>query len=445
MKKNSVVMPVAASLVIGLVVGYFIGVAGRPAPAENPLAPSVEKVERYLTEAKGLVSTFPKGPKAAKVTIVEISDFQCPFCKRGHDTMAQLIEKYGDSIKVHFLNLPLSFHKRALPAAKAAHAAGLQGKFFEYHDILFENNTALEDADLEAYAKQLSLDVEKWKKDKEAKETGDAVDRQARVANAMGITGTPGFFVNGEQVKGAKPIEEFAPIIDAHIAKADALIKNGVPVEKVHAALSRGSMGGTYYKYIMEGAEPPTAQAQAAAKPPLGERVYDIPMEDSGRIGEGNEIVITEFSDFQCPFCSRVVPMFDDVIKHYGPQKASMVFKHFPLSFHKQAGLAAEAALAANAQGKFADMYHKMFDNQKALERVDLEKYAQEIGLNLDRFKKDLDNGSYKKAVEADMALGQKVSVGGTPTIFINGRLYNGERTAEDMIKVIDQKILGKK
>jgi protein-disulfide isomerase len=168
-------------------------------------------------------------------------------------------------------------------------------------------------------------------------------------------------------------------------------------------------------------------------------------MDDSGRIGEGNEIVITEFSDFECPFCSRVVTMLDDVVKHYGPNRASMVFKNFPLSFHKKAGLAAEAVLAANAQGKFEGMYHKLFDNQKALERTDLEKYAQEIGLNLDRFKSDLDNGTFKKAVEADMALGQKVGVGGTPTIYINGRLYNGERTAEDMIKVIDQKILGKK
>jgi protein-disulfide isomerase len=431
--------------VIGLLIGYFIGAAGKPAPAENPLAPAAEKVEKYLPEAKGLASTFPKGPKAAKVTIVEISDFQCPFCKRAHDTVAQLIEKYGDNLKVHFVNLPLAFHKRALPAAKAAHAAGLQGKFFEYHDILFENNQALEDADLEAYAKQLSLDLDKWKKDKDAKETADAIDRQARLANALGVTGTPGFFVNGEQVKGAKPIEEFAPIIDAQLAKADALVKNGVPLEKVHAALSRGSMGGSYYKYILEGAEPPTAQAQAAAKPPLGERVFDIPMDDSGRIGEGNEVVLTEFSDFQCPFCSRVVPMLDEVVNHYGPQRASLVFKNFPLSFHKQAGLAAEAVLAANAQGKFKEMYHKLFDNQKALERTSLEKYAEEIGLNLDRFKADLDNGTFKKAVEADMALGTKVGVGGTPTIFINGRLYNGERTTEDMIKIIDQKILGKK
>ena len=444
MKKNSVVMPVAASLVIGLVVGYFIGVAGRPAPAENPLAPSVEKVERYLTEAKGLVSTFPKGPKAAKVTIVEISDFQCPFCKRGHDTIAQLIEKYGDSIKVHFLNLPLSFHKRALPAAKACQAAGLQGKFFEYHDILFENNTALEDADLEAYAKQLSLDVEKWKKDKEAKETGDAVDRQARVANAMGITGTPGFFVNGEQVKGAKPIEEFAPIIDAHIAKADALIKNGVPVEKVHAALSRGSMGGTYYKYIMEGAEPPTAQAQAAAKPPLGERVYDIPMEDSGRIGEGNEIVITEFSDFQCPFCSRITKTEYEVFNMF-PGKVKLEFRNFPLTFHKDAHLAAQAALAADAQGKFWEMHDKLFENQKALTRPDLDKYAGELGLDVDKFKKALDEGTFKAAVDAQMKEGEAAGVRGTPSIYLNGRKFQAaDREAATFKKIIETEILAK-
>lgn len=436
-------LTVAVSLAVGFAAGWMGGSAGkRPITKEEArLAP--DRVEKYLAEPKGLAGAFTKGPKNAKVSILEISDFQCPFCKRGHATMSELMKQFGDKISVTFINLPLSFHKRAAPAAHAAMAAGLQGKFFEYHDLLFENNTALEDADLEKYAKDLGLDMEKWKKDKDSKETADLVARQAKLANALGLTGTPGFFVNGEEVKGAKPIEEFAPIIETHLAKVDGLVAKGVPVEKIHAALSRGSLGGSYYKYVFEGATPPEPAAEKEPDPPLGAKAFDIPVGDSGRLGEGNEIVIANFSDFQCPFSKKSVEYLDEVLNHYGRKRASIVFKQFPLSFHKQAALAAEASLAAAAQNKFEEMYRKMFDNQQALTRTDLEAYAQQIGLNMKRFKDDLDNGTWKKAVEEDMVLAKKVGVGGTPTIFVNGRLYGGDRTMDGMVQIIDSKILG--
>jgi protein-disulfide isomerase len=140
-----------------------------------------------------------------------------------------------------------------------------------------------------------------------------------------------------------------------------------------------------------------------------------------------------------------VGPLFEEVLAHYGPD-ASLVFKQFPLSFHKSAALAAEASMAAHSQGKFWEYMELMFQNQQALGRADLEKYAAQAGLDMDKFKSALDSGTFKERVQEDMKLGSKVGVQGTPTIFVNGRKYEGSREeSKKMIEIIDREILGKK
>lgn len=135
---------------------------------------------------------------------------------------------------------------------------------------------------------------------------------------------------------------------------------------------------------------------------------------------EDATVTIVEFSDFQCPYCSAAATAFTELKKSHG-DRVRFVFRQFPLSFHQQAHLAAEASLAAHAQGKFWEFHDKLFANQKALGREDLDKYAEEIGLDMAKFKAALDDGTYKKAVDDELALGKEVFVEGTPTMFING------------------------
>ena len=137
-------------------------------------------------------------------------------------------------------------------------------------------------------------------------------------------------------------------------------------------------------------------------------------------------------------------PLLKEVQKHYGDDKASIIFKHFPLSFHKDAQLASEATMAADAQGKFWEMHDKIFANQKKIKRPDLDGYAKEIGLDMGKFKAALDNGEFTARVKADMGEGQKAGVRGTPSIFVNGRKYQGQRDAKAMIAIIDKEILSK-
>jgi protein-disulfide isomerase len=117
------------------------------------------------------------------------------------------------------------------------------------------------------------------------------------------------------------------------------------------------------------------------------------------------------------------------------------VFRHFPLSFHKQAHLASQAALAANAQGKFWEYHDKLFADQKQLERPGLEASAKAVGLDLAAFKKALDDGAFKAAVDADMELGGKVNITGTPTMFLNGKRLTDPTNFEAVSKVIDSEL----
>ncbi len=175
-----------------------------------------------------------KGPATAKVTVVEWSDFQCPFCSRVVPTMEEITKTYGDDVRIAFKHNPLSFHPRAMPAAIAAEAAGKQGKFFEMHDKLFANQKELTDENFVTWAKELGLDVDKFKKDL----TDPALKKKAEAHQAegmrLGARGTPAFFVNGRFLSGAQPFPAFKALIDEEMKKADKLISDGTARDKVY-------------------------------------------------------------------------------------------------------------------------------------------------------------------------------------------------------------------
>jgi protein-disulfide isomerase len=162
---------------------------------------------------------------------------------------------------------------------------------------------------------------------------------------------------------------------------------------------------------------------QESSNQPLStEQMAALTAADAPSFGpKDSKVKIVEFSDFQCPYCSKAADVASQVKEKYGT-KVHFVFRQFPLGFHQQAEGAAQAALAANDQGKFWEYHDHMFKNQSKLERADLEGYAKEVGLNLTKFKADLDANKYQERVKADMKMGSDVAVQGTPTMFINGK-----------------------
>lgn len=151
-------------------------------------------------------------------------------------------------------------------------------------------------------------------------------------------------------------------------------------------------------------------------------------------------VKIVEFSDFECPFCSRAASVVHQIREKYG-DKVHFAFRQYPLAMHANANVAAQAALAANAQGKFWQFHDELFKNQQALDRASLEKHAKASGLDLGSFKKSLDDKKFAEQVAADMKLGDQASVQGTPTMFINGKRIENPTDFAAIASVIDAEL----
>ncbi|MGD0775126.1 MAG: thioredoxin domain-containing protein [Candidatus Solibacter sp.] len=183
--------------------------------------------------------------------------------------------------------------------------------------------------------------------------------------------------------------------------------------------------------------------------PKLLEDPVPIPTLGSPMMGPaGARITLVEFSDFQCPYCSKAVAQINATLKAY-PNDVRLIFKQYPLvELHPAAAISAQAALAAHAQGKFWPMHDAMFANRPKLSRQSILAWAKEIGLDMQRFTADLDSDAIKKAVLRDQADGDKAGVEGTPTVFIDGQRYNGDLAPEAIKPVIEselKRLAGKK
>jgi len=160
-----------------------------------------------------------KGPADAPITIVEYSDFECPFCVRVMPTLQQVIDEYGDKVRLVYRDYPLPMHPNAQLAAEAAQCAHAQGKFWEYHDTLFANQVALGVDSLKQYAAALKLDQAAFDTCLDQRTHQAGVLAETRDGNALGVTGTPAFFINGRFVNGALPIEMFKEVIDDELER----------------------------------------------------------------------------------------------------------------------------------------------------------------------------------------------------------------------------------
>jgi protein-disulfide isomerase len=204
---------------------------------ENPLAlddeepcdkcvPMPPPPERTILEG----NSPTRGPAVAPVTIVEFTDYECPFCRKVSDTVLALEKLYGNKVRFVFKQAPLSFHPHARLAAAAVLAANEQGKFWEYRTLLYAGETVPERAGLEAYAKEIGLDLPKFRAalDKEKFEPqiksdfAEMTESSSKDASGKPVYGTPLFFINGRPLVGSQPVENFVQLIDEELAAQDA-------------------------------------------------------------------------------------------------------------------------------------------------------------------------------------------------------------------------------
>jgi protein-disulfide isomerase len=363
-----------------------------------------------------------RGKATALVTVVEFSDFQCPYCKRVEPALEQLRKEFGDKIRIVWKDEPLPFHPRAIPAANLARfARATKGDagFWDVHDRLFASQPALEAADLESVARAAGLDVKSAMAAVVAKAYQKGIDADLDLGDDVQASGTPHFFINGRRLVGAQPFEKFKTIIEDEIRKAEALVRTGVAANAVYDTLTK------------DGKTAPEPERKTIA----------LPSSYPFRGPANAPVVIQEFADFQCPFCGRVETTIDELMKAY-PGKIKLVWRDKPLPMHADAPLAAEAAREAFVQkgnDGFAKMRALLFQNQAALKRSDLDGYATTIGLDMGKFATALDAHTHKATIDADDKAGTDAGITGTPAFVVGPYYISGAQPLTKFKKLVDR------
>lgn len=183
----------------------------QPTPAVAAPRRGIDPRKEYVVKVDGSPS---RGPESAKVTVVEFSDFRCPFCARVNPTLLRLRQEYGDDLRIVFKHLPLSIHPKAPAAHAASVAAHRQGQFWEMHDKMFEGQRLQSEAQYVAWAGELGLDLDRFKADMKSSAVKAVVDADLKEAESLGVTGTPAFFINGRYLSGAQPYPNFKRLVD---------------------------------------------------------------------------------------------------------------------------------------------------------------------------------------------------------------------------------------
>lgn len=365
--------------------------------------------ERFFVE---LGDAPTRGPTTAPVTIVMFSDFECPYCQKGHGMLEQLFTDYRGQVRIAYKAYPLDTHGGALVAAMAARSAQKQGKFWPFHDMLFSQR-GLDWPTLIGYAEAVGLDVDRMRKDVDSLEYGPEVRRDMRQGRKLGVRSTPTFFVNGRHVRGAQPIGVFRSMIEEEIELADTWRKDkGVAPQDVYAhAIAEGYRKVEY-----------TERGRVLDQ----DAVFKVPVGDSPTQGPADApITLVTFGDFECPFCARGFQTVEEVKKAYAG-RIRLVYKHLPLSFHSHAFLAARASMAAHAQGKFWAFHDALYARGGRFGEDDLYAIARKVRLNMKKFRQAMESTELDSLVAKDQALAASMGVSGTPAYFINGRPLEG-------------------
>ena len=365
------------------------------APAqESPLQPPRTKPEPVTLDLENVAATL--GDPDAPVTIVEFTDYQCPYClKYAQETLPSIVADQIATGEVYYIlkDLPLdSLHPSARAAAKAARCAGEQDLYWEMHDALFENQDSWVNMPDEAFldlAGTFDLDTGAFTACMESEDASLAVQQNVDEAMALGANSTPFFFIEGLPIPGAQPYELFEYAIGE--AKAGTLADAYVP------------------------SDPDLENAYAIGDP-------EAP------------VTIVEFTDYQCPYCSRYFEQSFNQIKekYVDTGMVYYVFKDFPLNeIHPQALKAAEAARCAGEQDAYLAMHDELFANQSLWSgspdaESQFKQFAHDLGLDADAFSTCLDSGSMEALVLADLENGVQAGVTGTPSFFINRHTMSG-------------------
>ncbi len=436
--------------VTSLAAAFCLSSVACPADTSKGGKPVQIDVERFSVPLRS--DDFAKGGDAPLVTVVVFSDYACVPCGRTWKVLDNLLEDYGDDLRIVYRSYTVAGHMHGDRAAEAAFAAGAQGKFWEMHRRLFEDQDQFSRPSLRAHAEALGLDVPRFFDELDTGVHAGRRMRDRRQATELGIRALPVTFINGLFLMGAPPDEQsWHLLIAEEVKRSRLLIQEGTPRQDLYAAYmktaKRGMVGETEEAEQLRTkrmADQVAAEAvkRASSKAPESGKRYAVPTEDAPALGPDDApVVVVEFIDFACPYCRKTfVEVLPEIREKYGTD-VKIVARHLPLEIHPVAPGAARACVAAGRQAKFWDFHDALFETEGGLGRQKFVEIARELGLDVDRFQRDLDDPEVAQTVEADLALARRLGVQGTPGIFVNGRYVYGAHGFGTYAALIDEEL----
>lgn len=374
-----------------------------------------------------------RGADGALVTVVEFSDFHCQYCRMASDIVAELLRIFPRDVRLVYRHSLLDPEDGTL-AGEAAMAAAAQGRFWPFHDRLFAAEDHIDRAAVERAAREVGLDMDRFRADLDEARFRSAVRAEDRRAAELGVSATPVFFVNGRPLVGAHGLGTFVSLIEEERARAEKLVAAGVPRGEVyHRVTARGRARA---EPVPDGADlvpPPRVDPDAIYPVSLGASFQRRGPEDA-------LVTVVEFGDYRCGFCIKMQPVLAGLAQSYAGQ-VRFVFRHLPLGGNPESRLIAEAAMAAGEQGRFWEMHERLFASDGPLDRPALERLAGDLGLDRRRFAAALDRRRFELEVSRDAAEAARLGVRGTPTFFVNGAPLVGARPEAEVRALIDRKL----
>jgi protein-disulfide isomerase len=376
-----------------------------------------------------LADSQRRGPDNALLTIVEFSDFSCRFCIRSQYTLEQVERLYPGQVRYVFRHFPLDEDEGTL-AAEASVAAANQGKFWPMHDRLFAVRGMVDRAAVELYAAELGLDLTRFRADLDSGAAKKVVLRDWQDGVRLGISGTPAFFVNGRALHGARPISAFARVVAQELTRAREVVATK-PADLYSELVADGRTTAD-----VEDPEPTVVELDPMT-------IYRIGLGLPGHVAGPSDALVTVvvFSDFECPYCARMVPTLHKLRKERPDVR--VVYRHMPLAGHAGADLAAEAAVVAGRAGKFWAFHDEIFRRMGTpMTRAVLLEAGKAVGLDRKELAAALDDHRYRDLVLAEGGAANALGASGTPTLFVNGMPIAGAVPYEQLTLIVDAQLV---
>jgi protein-disulfide isomerase len=404
--------------------GVARGAIYRQALLANLADPSTRpKVGSELEDPKTvwrvpLGSSPVRGKPTALVTIVEVSEFDCAYCKQLTETLQKLRTEYGDKVRVVWKDQPNPSHARSLAAAMFARAARAQkgdAGFWDVHDKLFAA-ARLEDGDLELIARGSGLDVKSAMAATRAEAARRDIEADGELADDVEVRGTPQLFVNGRRLVGAPPYERLKALVDEEVKKAESLVRGGIAANIV-------------YEWLVKDGR--TGEPQRRTVSPNPSAPYRGP--------KAAPVLVQEFGDLESAACRQAEPMLDELLRAF-PGKLRIAWRDLPASTDHT--LAAEAAREAHAQrgnDGFFGMQARLFGRARASTRAELEADASEIGLDPGRLRRALDAHTRRAEVDADAKAARDAAITTTPSFVVGGYVLMGPASLPKLKRLVER------